>query len=196
MDENLLSLLVENAAEAARIARAITPGQLADPTPCPEFDTRTLINHWVLYTSYGLEHRARREDLPEDLRKRDFAAEPDWAGQYQAALGRAVDAWSVPAAWDGAVDFGGGAMVPIEDVFLMNLGELALHGWDVAKATGQDYRASAGTGETVLRFAENYAEMYRSYDGFAQPVPVAEDASAFERAVALTGRDPGWPKNS
>ena len=33
----------------------------------PEFDTRALVNHWVLNTSHGLEHRALRKALPDDL---------------------------------------------------------------------------------------------------------------------------------
>lgn len=192
MDKNLHALLAENAAEAARVARGITPGQLAGPTPCTEFDTRTLVNHWVLYTSHGLQHRARRTDLPAELQKRDFAAEPDWADQYAAELDAAIAAWSDPSVWVGEVDFGGGMSVPIADVFLMNLAELALHGWDVAKATGQEYRASAETGAAVLAFAEANAEMYRGFDGFAEPVQVSAHASAFDRALALTGRDSDW----
>lgn len=192
MDKKLHGLLVENAAEAVRIARGITPDQLADPSPCTDYDTRTLINHWVLFTSYGLEHRARRADLPADLQKRDFAADPDWAAAYAAELDRTAAAWTDPAVWEGTVDFGGGMQVPIADVFLMNLAELALHGWDVAKATGQEYRASAQTGRVILTFAEANAEMYRSFDGFAEPVQVPADADAFDQALALTGRDPHW----
>jgi uncharacterized protein (TIGR03086 family) len=200
MDKNLHGLLAENAAEAARIARAIKPGPLSDPTPCTEYDLRTLINHWVLYTSHGFEHRARRAQLSADLQSRDFTADPDWAEEYAAALDAAVAAWADPAVWEGTVDFGDGTQVPIANVFLMNLGELVLHGWDVAKATGQEYRCSAEAGEAVLRFADEYAEMYRSYNGFAEPVCVpatgATDTSAFTRALALTGRDPDWTRAS
>lgn len=42
----------------------------------------------------------------------------------------------------------------------------------------------------VLDVVETHAELYRQYDGFADPVPVPEDASVFERALALSGRDP------
>jgi hypothetical protein len=77
--ESLHPSMVECAAEAARVARGVTVAQLAGPTHCPGWDVRALVNHWVLYTSHGLEHRALREPLSEELTGRDFAADPEWA---------------------------------------------------------------------------------------------------------------------
>ena len=34
--------------------------------------------------------------------------------------------------------------------------------------------------------------MFRQYQGFAAVVPVPDDAPAFDRALALAGRDPQW----
>ncbi|MFD0854388.1 TIGR03086 family protein, partial [Actinomadura adrarensis] len=59
---------------------------LDDPTPCAEFDLRTLVNHWVLFTSHGLEHRALRRPIPDELTGRDFTADPEWAEAYAAQL--------------------------------------------------------------------------------------------------------------
>ncbi|HSA48885.1 MAG TPA: hypothetical protein VLH10_02075 [Yinghuangia sp.] len=70
--------------------------------------------------------------------------------------------------------------------------ELVLHGWDAAKATGQEPAFSQDTAEAVLSLVEQYAGVYREYDGFAVPVPVPVGAPALERALALSGRDPGW----
>lgn len=193
MNENLHRYLAENAAEAARVARGVRPEQLTAPTPCAEFDARTLVNHWVLYTSHGLERRARREELPEELQKRDFTTEPDWAVGYAAQLDRAVTAWADPASWEGTVDLGGMAM-SASDIVSMMLMELVLHGWDVAKATGQEFHCSPAAAEFLLGVVEEQAEMYRKYQGFAEPVPLdpAGADSTFARALALSGRDPRW----
>ncbi|HEY9410028.1 MAG TPA: hypothetical protein VIP77_10655 [Jiangellaceae bacterium] len=67
-----------------------------------------------------------------------------------------------------------------------------MHGWDVAVATGQEYRISPSAAELVLRVVDEHAETYREYDGFAAPVTVAAGSTAFERALALSGRDPRW----
>ncbi|MFI1384853.1 TIGR03086 family metal-binding protein [Embleya sp. NPDC020886] len=189
---NIHHLFVEASAEADRLAHGVAPERIAGPTPCPEFDTRALLNHWIVYTSHGMEHRALRTTLPEETTARDFVAEPDWADAYGAQLRRAVAAWAEPAVWEGEIDFGGGQTMPATEIAAMLLLELVLHGWDVARATGQDYRASAELGEAVEGIVARYAEMYREYAGFAVPVAVPEDASAFERALGASGRDALW----
>jgi uncharacterized protein (TIGR03086 family) len=183
--------LAEGAAEAARVARGITPGQLTGATPCRDFDTRTLVNHWVLYTSHGLEHRARREQLPADLEHRDFTAVPGWADAYAAQLDRAVAAWAGPAVWEGVIDSGGGP-TPAPELAALLLAELVVHGWDVARATGQEFRCSEETAGRVLGVVAANAELYRKYQGFGEPVAVPADSPALVRALALSGRDPRW----
>lgn len=177
----------ECAAEAARVALAVPRDALSGPTPCDAFDLRELVNHLVLYTSHGLEHRALRMELPEELTGRDFTADDAWAREYAARLDRAVAAWADPAVWEGEI---GG--VPAAGIAAMMIMEMALHGWDVAKAVGEEYRVSPGAARFVLRTVEENAALYLQYDGFGAPVPVDEGASAFERAVAVSGRDPRW----
>lgn len=181
--------MVECAAEAARVARGVTAAHLPLPTHCGDWDVRALVNHWVLYTSHGLEHRALRKPLPEELTKRDFTADPDWAEAYAAQLDRAVAAWADPALWEGEIDLGMGSL-PAADLAGMIIKEMAVHGWDVATTTGQDFRVSEEAARFVLGVVETHADLYRQYDGFADPVPVPADAPVFDRALASSGRDP------
>jgi uncharacterized protein (TIGR03086 family) len=194
--QQTLPPLYADLADAARAAAAVARGAagtpLDSPTPAADWDLRTLVDHWVLYTSHGLEHRARRTDLPEELVARDFAAEPDWPQHYAEQLDRALSAWRDPAAWQGDVDFGGGSTMPAEAIAGMNLAELVLHGWDVAAATGRSIDIDDATARTVLALVEQYAEMFREYAGFADALPVDDDMPALERALRLSGRDPDW----
>ncbi|MBX6768678.1 MAG: TIGR03086 family protein [Actinomadura rubrobrunea] len=187
----LYAYMKECAAEAARVARGVDADLLAAPTPCTEFDVRALVNHWVLYTSHGLEHRALRKPLPETLTERDFTAEPDWADAYAAQLDQAVAAWADPAVWEGEIDLGF-ATSPARQIASLIIKETAVHGWDVAVSTGQEYAVSSEAAEFLLRVVDEHAEMYRKYGGFADPVPVDAGAPAFERALAMSGRDPRW----
>ncbi|WP_217566078.1 TIGR03086 family metal-binding protein [Streptomyces sp. GbtcB7] len=189
--KNVHPYMVECAAEAARVAGGVTAAQLAEPGPthCPDWDLRALVNHWVLYTSHGLEHRALRKQLSEELTSRDFTADPGWARAYGEQLDRAVAAWDDPEVWEGEVDLGM-AKMPAADIASMIVKEMAVHGWDVATATGQEFRISDGAAPFVLDVVDTHAELYRQYDGFADPVPVPDDAPAFERALAHSGRDP------
>ncbi|MFE2428397.1 TIGR03086 family metal-binding protein [Streptomyces sp. NPDC059373] len=191
--EHLHAYMSEAAAEAARIARGVTPDQLSAPTPCDKWDTRTLVNHWVLYSSHGLEHRALRKQLPESLTERDFTTDPDWAEAYAAQLDRAVAAWADPAVWGGEVDLGF-AKMPAAEIASLVVKETVVHGWDVSRATGQHYRCSDGLGELILKVVDHHAEIYRQYEGFAEPVPLPDPApdSTLDRALALSGRDPRW----
>ncbi|HJD83497.1 TIGR03086 family metal-binding protein [Kitasatospora aureofaciens] len=184
--------LARAAAVATAVAAAVPAGARLDaPTPCGEFDTRALINHWVLYTSHGLEHRAHRTELPEALSSRDFTADADWRAAYAAQLERAVAAWGEPAAWEGDVDLGG-SPVPAVGIARMLILELVLHGWDVARAVGTEIEVDDELALLVEEIVEENAELYRQYAGFAETVSVPADASAWERALAASGRDPRW----
>ncbi|MET9373732.1 TIGR03086 family metal-binding protein [Streptomyces sp. NPDC003035] len=182
------------AAEAARVARGVTADQLAGASVCTGWTVRELVNHLVLYSSHGLEHRALRTQLPEETVQRDFTADTDWAERYAAQLDRALAAWEKPDAWEGDVDLGFATM-PATAVASMLLEELALHGWDLARSTGQDFTLPDVTTRFLLTVVEESAEMYRQYDGFADPVDVPETASDLERALATSGRAPaGRPR--
>ena len=71
--------------------------------------------------------------------------------------------------------------------------EMVLHGWDIAKATGQDYHCDGELAQALLDTVHAQGDMFRQYQGFAAVVPVPADASTFDRALSLSGRDPDWP---
>jgi uncharacterized protein (TIGR03086 family) len=184
--------LASAAEEAARITAGVTPEQLTGPTPCPDYDTRALANHLVAYTGLGMELRARREPHPEGLAGRDFTADPRWAAAYATQLDRSVAAWADPAAWEGDIALDGAMAMPAAAVAGMLFLELALHSWDLAAATGQEYRADPATARLLLTVVREQAELYRQYKGFGEPVPAPAGAPDLELAVALSGRDPHW----
>jgi uncharacterized protein (TIGR03086 family) len=188
---NLHPELTDAAGAGARVVDGVRPGQFRDPTPDTEWDVRTLLNHLLLWTAYNFERRAHGESVPEEMMSRDFAAEPDFAAAYRAQLDRALDAWADPAVWERDMNVMGSS-TPAADIAAMMLAELVLHGWDLAAATGQSYTVSDRTAAAALAAVEANAEMFRQYKGFAEPVPLPDDAAALDRALALSGRDPGW----
>ena len=189
------ALMAAAAAETARIvAGAANTKNLEQTTPCPDWDLCTLLNHMILWTSYSAERRAYGESVAEELMSKDFTAEPGYAQAYQAQLARAVDAWSKPEAWEGDRNVMGSA-TPAADIAAMLIAEMVLHGWDIAEATGQDYRCDDAVARNVLKTVEAQGELFRQYQGFAAIVPVPAGATAFDRALALSGRDPGYKKS-
>ena len=61
-----------------------------------------------------------------------------------------------------------------------------------AQASGQDYACRDDVAAPVLSAVEANAELFRQYQGFGDPVQVPASASGLDRALALSGRDPGW----
>lgn len=179
------------AAEAARVVGGVRADQLSAATPCIDWDLRTLLNHMILRTAYSAELRARDEPLPEEMMSRDFVAEPGYATAYAAQLDKATAAWSDPAAWERDLNVMG-TPTPAADVAALLLAEMVLHGWDVAKASGQEYSCPGPVAAAVLTAVEANAELFRKYQGFAEAVPIREPAPLLDRALAASGRDPAW----
>jgi uncharacterized protein (TIGR03086 family) len=189
MSTNLHPQLSDAAEAAARVVDGVRDGQLADPTPCTEWDVRALLNHLILWTSYSLEKRAHGESVSEELMATDFAAQPDFAARYRAQVDRALEAWADPAAWDRKLDMMGSA-TPASDIAALNIAEMILHGWDLAVATGQEYTVAQAAAVVALDAITANAELFRQYQGFAAEVPVPDGASVLDQALALSGRDP------
>ena len=186
------SVLMAAAAGEAASVMAGVPGHPMDaPTPCDDWDLRTLVNHVILWTAYSAERRAHGESVAEDLMSKDFTADPGFAQDYAAQIGRAVEAWSDPAAWERELGVMGSG-TPAADVAAMLIAEMVLHGWDIARATGQEFACDEAVAANVLATVEAQGELFRQYQGFAVIVPVEEGATVLDRALSLSGRDPQW----
>jgi uncharacterized protein (TIGR03086 family) len=73
-----------------------------------------------------------------------------------------------------------------------------VHGWDLAAATGQRYDVDPAAAQRCLQFAiELAAGAPQVRNGMYGPVvPVADDASVFDRLLGQTGREPSWRPSS
>lgn len=73
--------------------------------------------------------------------------------------------------------------------------EIVIHGWDLAKSTGQEFRVSDEVGEAILCITRR---IFRNHDlrgegkPFGAELGIADSATAFEKALAVTGRGQGW----
>jgi len=194
-NKNLSAEMAAASAEAARVVGNVPQNALDAATPCGDWDLRTLLNHTILWTSYSAERRAHGESVAEDLMNKDFTADPGFREDYARQINNAVTAWSAPQAWEGDLNVMGDA-TPAADVGAMLLMETALHGWDVATATGQEFNADGTTAAALLHIVQAQAELFRQYHGFADAIEPPPDATVFERALTLSGRDPGWKPES
>ena len=69
-------------------------------------------------------------------------------------------------------------------------GDQLLHGWDLARATGQDATMPEGLAEAAYEMIHGAFTEDQRKGVFKPEVPVPADASAQDKLLAYTGRDP------
>ncbi|MFD9502205.1 TIGR03086 family metal-binding protein [Streptomyces sp. NPDC060035] len=167
--------------------------QLSGPTPCPDYSVRELLAH-VLGLSVAFRDAARKELGPTTDTSPDSALPvlpDDWRESLPPLLDELVMAWRAPAAWEGMTQ-AGGVDLPASVAAMVVSNELVVHGWDLARSTGQEFRAD----EASLRSSEALLAPVDDGRGpgalFGPPVPIPHDAPLLDRVIALSGRRPDW----
>ncbi|GAA4702705.1 TIGR03086 family metal-binding protein [Nocardioides conyzicola] len=177
----------------AAVVADIRDDQLADPTPCPDYSVADLLDH-VAGLTLAFTLSAHKEPLPDGGQPSVDGVQlpPAWREDIPAALDRLAAAWSEPSAYDG-LTMAGPIEMPAEMVALVALDEVVVHGWDLARATGQPYAPDETAVLASLGFASGFEPPPEAGTGpFGPPVPVPADAPALDRLAGATGRDPGW----
>ncbi|GHH73728.1 TIGR03086 family protein [Streptomyces sulfonofaciens] len=177
----------------AELAERVTDRQLADPTPCPRMAVRNLLGHLaglsLAFRAAGRKELGPLTDTPPEAAVPDVG--PDWRATLPKALDELADTWLDPKAWAGQTR-AGGVDLPGAVGGLVVCDELVVHGWDLARATGQDYvpdEAALGAAHALLAPA---ADDPSRGGMFGRTVPVPDDAPLLDRVIGLSGRDPRW----
>jgi uncharacterized protein (TIGR03086 family) len=178
------------------IART-SDSEMGAPTPCPAYNVGDLIEHLgVMALAFAAAARKEGGRYAEPASAGDAARLPaDWRSVIPRDLGAVASAWADPAAWSGLTRIAG-MDAPADMIGLSLADELVVHGWDLARATGQPWSPPAEAAEESLAFAPNMLTPDYQGEGkaFAPRVAVAADAPALDRLLGLSGRDPGWSR--
>ncbi|MEV7280919.1 TIGR03086 family metal-binding protein [Streptomyces sp. NPDC093111] len=178
----------------ARLAAGVPEARLAARTPCPEYAVTELLGHLA-----GLSvafRDAARKDLGPSTAVPPGSTRPvlpaDWRTELPRALSELAEAWRDPDAWTGLTR-AGGVDLPGEVAGMVAADELVIHGWDLARATGQDYAPDPAALRASHAFLRAAAEEGDDGGGIFGPVvTVPERAPLLDRTVGLSGRDPHW----
>ena len=182
----------------AHLADGVREDRLADPTPCPDLAVRNLLGH---LTGLAVAFRdAARKDLGPTTDTSPEASVPDvgpgWREELAKVLGELADAWREPDAWTGMTR-AGGIDLPGAVAGAVVADELVIHGWDLARATGQEYAPDPAALQAAYGLLAAAAdESDRDQGMFGPVVAVPAQAPLLERAVGLSGRDPGWTRTA
>jgi uncharacterized protein (TIGR03086 family) len=186
------------AEQTAAVVRGVGDDQLDLPTPCSAYTVADLLDH---VGGLSLAFAAAATKVVDD----DLTGAPpqgdgsrlgeDWRTRIPPDVLAVAEAWRDPEAWSGMTR-AGAVDLPGEVAGVVALNELVVHGWDLARATGQRYECDHATLEAchgfVMMFSGPGSEDQRG-DAFGPVVDVPEDAPLLDQVIGLNGRDPAWP---
>lgn len=165
----------------ADLVAAVPPDRWDDPTPCEDWSVRQLVGH-VVQTQSIFRKLVGREQIATP----DVATDP--AGAWEAArtviLADLEDPQRATAEFDGVT--GRSTFERAVDRFLCI--DLVVHGWDLARATGQDDRIPPEDLAHVRAHTEALSDLLRSPGAFGPPVEPPAGADEQTRLLAFLGR--------
>ena len=167
----------------AKVA-AVRPDEWSNPSPCEQWTARDVVGHVV--DVHGMMLRPLRIELAGEP-----AVADDPLGAFRAARADLEAVLDDPSRADTEYDgaFGRTTVAATVDQFMGF--DLAVHGWDLARATGQDETIPPAEVDRVLGFVERLGTQTMQDNGVIGPeVAVPDDAPAQDRMLGLLGRDP------
>lgn len=177
---------------AGAVIDAIGNDQWSNPTPCPEWNVRALLNHVVggnrLFVRVLSGEQMPPPETLAKLRGADQLGE-DPPAAFRESGEALMEAFRRPGALDGVYQVPAGR-VPGVVALHLRVTELLVHGWDLARATGQPARLPEDLAEEELAFARgvNAPSVPRTGHPFG-PVPkISDDAPVIDRLAAYLGR--------
>ena len=172
------------------VVKGVPSDEMAAPTPCTDFDVRAVDNH-MLGTTGAMRGIGASDPMDaEDPwgTSGDHMSE-QWRDDLCTTLTEYAEAWTSSDAWEGFIVDGA---MPKQAVGDMAFVEAILHGWDIAKGSGQDVSFDHAAVQRALEIMGQIGEMGRSQGAFGPEVSVPDDAAPFDKVLAQAGRDPGW----
>ena len=164
----------------------VTPGAMSDPTPCDDWDLRALLLHMndsllTLHEAIAVGHLDDDDDYGDpaldpvaSLRNRACAMIGAWANARDPGDISIVDRVLTP----GIVAAAGAV-------------EVTVHGWDVARACGQDRPLPRSLAEELLDLCQLLVSDADRPTRFAPRTDLTmEPGSPSDRLVAFLGRRP------
>lgn len=180
----------------ADLIGGVPDGVLDGPTPCPAYTLGDMLDHVGGFTLAFTAAATKSTGAMASQGPSGDASRlgDDWRIRIPRDLAALAEAWRQPEAWSGMTK-AGGIELPGEVAGLVALDELVIHGWDVARATGQAYEVDRGLLDAVHGFVAQFSSPGQEAQRaglFGPVVDVPEDAPLLDLVIGLTGRDPAW----
>jgi uncharacterized protein (TIGR03086 family) len=169
------------------VVDGVAARQLQLPTPCDGWAVHELLNHIVSGNFWAAELGAGKTIAEVGDRLDGDTLGDDPAAAYRASAELAAAAFNAAGAMEApcAVSYG---PVPGSVYCGHRILDLTIHGWDLAKATGQDTTLDPELVEAVTAIVTPQIDMLAGSGMFAGTVRIAADADAQTRLLSQLGR--------
>jgi len=188
----LYAAFEQSVSSTGRILKGVRPGDLAAPTPCSEWDVRALLNHVIgtlwLSTALFTGQEPRYPMAPGGLPGTDLAGDDPAAAYDEAAAAALAAAGTGDTLTRMHVTPLGEMPGPVLSGFTTL--DVLVHGWDLARATGQPAELDTAVAEHVLAFARQSLPEENRGGRIAPALPVPDGAPVTDRLAGFLGRQP------
>jgi uncharacterized protein (TIGR03086 family) len=188
-DRGMLVRAIGYALSAARLA---TPDSMSRPTPCAEWDLRTLLGH--LTDSLDALAEALGTGIVSPGVAEAAVRDQDLVPGLTEGAGTLLCACAVAGSRDRRVAVGDGELMT-SLVTMTGAIEIAVHGWDISVTCADHGTIPAGLARDLLPIAPLLVTPATRAGRFADPVPVPALARPGDRLVAFLGRQPAVAAN-
>jgi uncharacterized protein (TIGR03086 family) len=179
-----------------RTVAGVRPEQWSNPSPCAQWDARGVVNHIVAMHDAMLRPVGRRLSPAPSVADEPLAA-------YRAARADVEAALDAPDVASTECDTPMGRTTVEQHIDRVVSDDLVLHGWDLARAVGQDdtidpqdlarmWPAMSETPAELMEKLRTPDAFGPGIEVFGPEVKVPEDASPQARLLGFIGRDPDW----
>ena len=184
MTKDPIALFERAAAQFARLIAGVRPAQFDDPTPCTDWRVRDLINHVV---SGNLLFVSIVAGSPPPDRAADHLG-GDPLGAFRGSVAALSDAFAthdvLSHTYETPIGAGPGALL-----VAMRMDEMVVHGWDLAKATGQSTDLDRELVAQARALFDSVPVIPRGEGkSFGEPTSAPSDATDADRLAAFLGR--------
>jgi uncharacterized protein (TIGR03086 family) len=162
---------------------SVSPGDWDRPSPCEDWTARDVVGH-VADVSHWFLQRAGVELDPFPAIADDPAA--TWGAARDAMQAALEDPSVAEVEYD--TPMGRGTLE--KTIGMVGVGDLLVHTWDLARATGQDDRLHPDEVHLVLEGMIGFGDGMRQGSAFGPAVAVPDDADEQTKLVAFSGRQP------
>jgi uncharacterized protein (TIGR03086 family) len=171
-----------------RIIVGVRPEDLPKPTPCKDWNVRLLLNH-IIGGNHMFAEVAKGGRVDSTGEMDDYTV-PDPGSNYLSSADALLAAWAEPGAMERRVHMPFGD-IPASAAVSIHFLDIVVHGWDLARATGQDATIETDLAEEALDISHGFlSPELRATGVFGPEVPLSEDHPLRDRLVAFMGRRP------